>query len=115
MSDLTCQAHDTIQMPAHEPWGPMVGLDPVQEYRVLAHELQECFPDAEPRQLDCMIAREMALYGGYSANVIIQAMGAASLHLAGGNVGDPQAYVERTVDEAMQQALTDDTVLGWEG
>jgi hypothetical protein len=115
MSDPTCQARATAQVPAHEPWGPMVGLDPIQEYRVLAHELQECFPDAEPRQLDCMIAREMALYGGYSANVIIQAMGAASLHLAGGNVGDPQAYVERTVDEAMQQALTDGTVLGWEG
>jgi len=115
MSDFICQARATVQVPVHEPWGPMVGLDPIQEYRVLAHELQECFPDAEPRQLDCMIAREMALYGGYSANVITQAMGAASLHLAGGNVGDPQAYVERTVDEAMQQALTDGTVLGWEG
>jgi hypothetical protein len=42
-------------------------------------------------------------------------MCAASLHLAGGNVGDPQAYVDRTVDEAMQQASSDDTVLGWEG
>src|ERR1043166_4317895 len=110
MHDRTCQAHDTIQVPAHEPWGPMVGLDPVQEYRVLTHELQECFPDAEPHQLDHMIAREMALYGGYSVDVIVQAMGAASLHLAGGNVGDPQAYVNRTVEEAMQQALTDDTV-----
>ena len=115
MRDLTCQAHDTSQMPAHEPWGPMVGLDPVQEYRVLAHELQECFPDANPRQLDCMIAREMALYGGYSVDVIAQAMAAASLHLASGSVGDPQAYVDRTVDEAMQQAWTDDAALGWEG
>ena len=115
MSDPTCQARDTVQVPAHEPWGPMAGLDPIQEYRVLAHELQECFPDAEPRHLDCMIAREMALYGGYGANVITQAMGAASLYLAGGNVGDPQTYVERTVDEAMQRAWTDDTVLGWEG
>jgi RepB DNA-primase C-terminal helical domain len=115
MSDFICQARATVQVPAHEPWGPMVGLDPIQEYRVLAHELQECFPDAEPRQLDCMIVCEMVLYGGYSADVVIQAMCAASLHLAGGNVGDPQAYVERTVDEAMQQALTDDTVLGWEG
>jgi len=93
----------------------MVGLDPVQEYRVRAHHLQECFPEAEPRQLDCMIAREMALYGGHSVDVIAQAMGAASLHLASGSIGDPQAYVERTVAEAMQQALTDDTVLGWEG
>ena len=115
MRDPTCQARDTVQVPAHEPWGPMVGLDPVQEYRVLAHELQECFPDAEPQQLDRMIAREMAFYGGYSVDVIAQTMCAASLHLASGKVGDPQAYVERTVDEAMQQALTDDTVLGWEG
>ena len=115
MSDNTSQEHDPVCEPAHEPWGPIVGLDPIQEYRVLARELQECFPDAGPRQLDCMIAREMALYGGYSVDVIAQAMGAASLHLASGSVGDPQAYVERTVDEAMQQALTDDTVLGWEG
>src|SRR5262245_65745670 len=115
MSDLTCQARAIVQVPAHEPWGPMAGLDPIQEYCVLAHELQECFPDAEPRHLDCMIAREMALYGGYSVNVITQAMGAASLHLAGGNVGNPQAYVERTVEEAMQQALTDHTAPGWAG
>ena len=56
MSDFICQARATVQVPVHEPWGPMVGLDPIQEYRVLAHELQECFPDAEPRQLDGMIA-----------------------------------------------------------
>ena len=115
MSDPTCQVRDTVQVPVHEPWGPMIGLDPIQEYRMLAYELQECFPDAAPRQLDCMIAREMAFYGGYSVDVIAQAMCAASLHLAGGSVGDPQAYVDRTVDEAMQQASTDDTVLGWEG
>jgi hypothetical protein len=93
----------------------MDGLDPIQEYHVLAHELQECFPDAEPQQLDGMIAREMALYGGHSADVIVQAMGAASPHLAGGHVGDPQAYVKRTVDEAMQQASTDAATLGWGG
>ena len=115
MSDPTCRAHDAVQAPAHEPWGPLVGLDPIQEYRVLAHQLQECFPDAEARHLDCMIAREMALYGGYGADVITQAMGVASLHLARGSIGDPQAYVERTVVEAMQQALSDDAVLGWEG
>jgi hypothetical protein len=91
----------------------MHGLDQIQEYRVLAHELQECFPDVEPQQLDGMIAREMALYGGHSVDVIAQAMHAASLHLAGGNVGDPEAYVKRTVDEAMQQASTDDPALGW--
>jgi DNA primase RepB-like protein len=115
MSDPTCQAHDTVQVPAHEPWGPMDGLDPIQEYRVLGHELRECFPDAEPQRLDGMIAREMAIYGGYSADVIAQAMCAASLHLAGDNAGDPQTYVERTMDEAMQQASSDDTVLGWGG
>src|SRR5262245_54284236 len=115
MSDLTCQARAIVQVPAHEPWGPMAGLDPIQEYCVLAHELQECFPDAEPRHLDCMIAREMALYGGHNAAVITQAMCVASLYLTSGNVDDPRTYVERTVDEAMQQAWTDDTVLGWEG
>jgi hypothetical protein len=62
MSDPTCQARNAAQAPALEPWGPIVGLDPIQEYRVLAHELQECFPDAEPRQLDGMIARATALY-----------------------------------------------------
>ena len=115
MRDPTCQAHDPIPVPAHAPWGPMVGLNPIQEYRVLAHELQECFPDVAPQQLDGMIAREMALYGGHSVDVIVQAMCAASLHLAGGNVGDPQAYVQRTVDAAIQQVGTDATVLGWEG
>jgi hypothetical protein len=115
MRDPTSQARDPVLTPAHEPWGPIVGLDPVQEYRVLAHELQECFPDAEPRHLDCMIAREMALYGGHSVDVITQAMLVASVHLASGNVDDPQAYVDRTVDEAMQQEPSDDTVLGWEG
>jgi hypothetical protein len=93
----------------------MAGLDPIQEYCVLAHELQECFPDADLQQLDGMIAREMALYGGHSADVIAQAMCAASLHLTGSHVGDPQAYVKRTVDEAMQQASTDATALGWGG
>jgi hypothetical protein len=57
----------------------------------------------------------MVLYGGYRVDVIAQAMLAASLHLASGNVGNPQVYVDRTMDDAMPQALTDDTVLGWEG
>ena len=38
MSDNTSQEHDPVRAPAHEPWGPIVGLDPIQEYRVLAHE-----------------------------------------------------------------------------
>jgi len=115
MSDLTPQACNPVPASVHEPWGPMAGLHPVQEYHLLAHELQESFPDAELQHLDWMIAREMALYGGYSADVITQAMLTASLHLASGHVDDPLAYVERTVDAAMQQGLTDDLPLGWEG
>ena len=34
MSDPTFQARNTMQAPGHEPWGPMVGLDPVQESRM---------------------------------------------------------------------------------
>ena len=113
MSDPTSQEHSLLQAPAHEPWGPLADLDPVQEYRVLAQELQESFPDAGPQHLDCMIAREMAFYGGYSAIVITQAMLAASMYLAGDNVGDPQAYVEHTVDEALQQEPSAQTALGW--
>ena len=111
MSDPTSQ--ERSPMPAPSPWGPLADLDPVQEYRVLAHELQESFPDAGPRHLDCMIAREMAFYGGHSVDVITQAMLVASVHLAGGNVGDPQTYVGHTVAEALQQEPTDNTVLGW--
>ena len=109
MSDRTSQE----RYPVHEPWGPMRGLNPVQEYRVLAHELRESFPDAEPRHLDRMIAREMALYGGYSTEVIAQAMLEASLHLAGRHDSEARDYVERTVDKALQQAPTDALVLGW--
>jgi hypothetical protein len=113
MSDHLSQEPDPVRELAHEPWGPRAGLNPIQEYRALAAELQEAFPDAEPRQLDCMIAREMALYGGYSVDVIVQALVAASLHLTGRHGDDPQDYVRRTVEEALQQARTDDTVLGW--
>jgi len=113
MSDNSSQERYAVKAPAHEPWGPLSGLDPVQEYRALVHELQESFPDVEPRQLDCMVAREMALYGGHSVEVITQAMLAASLHLAGGKVGDAQDYVARTVHEATQQSASDNAVLGW--
>lgn len=113
MSDNISQERYPVSAPAHEPWGPLLGLNPVQEYGVLAHELQECFPDVQPQHLDRMIAREMALYGGHSPAVIIQAMLEASLHLAGGHVGNAQDYVARTVDEAMQQEPTADAVLGW--
>jgi hypothetical protein len=60
-----------------------------------------------------MIAREMAFYGGYSTAVITQAMLVASLYLAGTNVDDRQAYVEHTVDEALQQEPSSQTALGW--
>ena len=113
MRDPASQEHASLQAPAHEPWGPLADLDPVQEYRVLARELQESFPDAKPQHLDCMIAREMALYGGYSAAVIIQAMLAASRYLTGGHMSDPQAYVEHTVAEALQQEPGAQTALGW--
>ncbi len=33
------QNHDTVDAPAREPWGPLPGLNPVQEYHALAREL----------------------------------------------------------------------------
>ena len=98
---------------APEPWGPLGGLNPVQEYHVLARELQECFPDAAPQHLDRMVAREMALYGGYSPEVITQAMLEASVHLADSPVEDAQDYVDATMRTVLQQEDTDHTVLGW--
>jgi hypothetical protein len=109
MSDHTSQE----RYPVCEPWGPLEGLDPVQEYRLLADELQESFPDAPPQQLDCMIAQEMARYGGYSGPIIVQAMLEASLYLAHSLVGNTQDYVERTVDAAMRHHPTDSTTLAW--
>jgi hypothetical protein len=113
MHNNTSQEQYPVSARAHEPWGPLAGLSPVQEYGVLAHELQECFPGTPPQHLDRMIAREMALYGGYSPEVIIQTMLEASPYLADGHIGDARNYVERTVDEAMQPESTADTVLGW--
>jgi hypothetical protein len=112
MNNNTFRQCSPVSEPASEPWGPLHGLDPRQEYGVLAHELQEAFPDAAPQHLDRMIAREMALYGGHSVEVITQAMLAASLHLAGGSIDDAQGYVKRTVDAALQQEA-DNTALGW--
>jgi hypothetical protein len=109
MSDSAPQARYAIQA----PWGPLAGLAPVQEYRVLAHELQECFPGAEPRHLDRIIAREMALYGGHGVAVIAQAMLEASLHLSGSSGDNAQAYVERAMNAAMQPGAAGDTALGW--
>lgn len=102
-----------VPAPVSEAWGPLLDLDPVQEYRALAHELRECFPDAAPSHLDRLIVREMALYGGHSLEVITQAMCQASVQLAGGQVDDVQVYVARTIQEALHQAVNDETALGW--
>ena len=112
MCDISPPHHAPIQTPAGEAWRAREP-DPVQEYRRLAHELQEACPHMEAQHLDRVIAREMALYGGYSVAVVQQAMLAASLQLAAGNVDDAHDYVARTVDEAMRQDPTDETVLGW--
>lgn len=105
--------HDIGPVPASEPWGPLPGLDPVQEYRVLAHELQDIFPDTALRHLDRMIAREMALYGGYSVEVIAQAMLVASVHLADSMGENAPDYVSATMQAMLQQEGTDHPVLGW--
>jgi hypothetical protein len=109
MHDNTSQERDA----AYAAWGPLDGLDPVQEYRQLADELREAFPDATAQQLDRMIAQEMARYGGHSVAVITQAMLAASLHLADSQVDEAPAYVERTVALALQQEPDDAPALGW--
>jgi hypothetical protein len=95
------------------PWGPLPGLDPVQEYRVLAHDLQESFPAAPAWHLDRMVVQEMALYGGHSVAVITQAMLQASLHLANSQQDNARDYIKRTICEVMQQEITDNTGLGW--
>jgi hypothetical protein len=100
--------------PAHEPWGPLPGRTPVEEYGLLADELQACYPEATAQQLDLLVAREMAGYGGHSVETITWAMSVASLALASGTVSNARDYVARTVAEAMQQEATDETVLGWD-
>jgi hypothetical protein len=96
-----------------EPTTPQTSQDPVEAYRTLARELQECYPDAEARHLDLLIAQEMAVYDGYSVEAISQAMLAASLALASGTISNAQHYVDRLVDEAMQEDPTQDIGLGW--
>jgi hypothetical protein len=88
--------------------------DPIQEYRALARELQDDAVETAAYHLDKQIAWIMAHYGGYSPIAITQAMRVASVHLAR-HGGDAQAYVERTMDEAMQEDPYGDTVLGWGG
>ena len=88
--------------------------DPVQEYRALARELQDDAGEMSASQLDKQIAWIMVNYGGYNPGVITQAMREASVHLAR-HGGDVQAYVARTMDEAMQEDPFGDTVLGWGG
>ena len=87
-------------------------LDPVQEYLTLARELQTDGPETSAHHLDKQIAWIMANYGGYSPADIGQAMREASVHLAS-HGGDAQAYVERTIEKAMQEDPYEDTVLGW--
>jgi len=55
----------------------------------------------------------MAHYSGYTLAAIKQAMREASVHLTR-HGGDAQAYVERTVDEAMHDDPFGETVLGWD-
>jgi hypothetical protein len=113
MSDHTSQEHHPMQEQARELWASLDGLDPVEEYRRLACELQEWYPDAEARHLDLLIAREMATYSGFSVEAITRAMLEASLALASDNISNAQDYVDRTVDEAMQENPTQGTGLGW--
>ena len=88
--------------------------DPVQAYRALARELQDDTMEMSAYQLDKQIAWIMAHYGGYSPGAITQAMREACVHLARHGC-DVQAYVARTMDEAMQEDPFGDTVLGWGG
>ena len=113
MRDDTSQERSPLHAQAPEPWGPLDGLDPIEEYRTLARELQECYPDAGAQHLDLLIAREMAAYGGHNVETITRAMLEASLYLASGHVSNAQDYVDRTVDEAMQEDPTQATGLGW--
>jgi len=113
MHDHLSQEHSSTFVQAWEPTGPRTNPDTVEEYRMLAQELKECYPDTEARHLDLLIAREMAVYDGYSVEAIIQAMLEASLALASGNVSNAQSYVDCLVDEALQEDPTQDTGLGW--
>lgn len=114
------EAHPHRACAARQPsvtaaWGPLPGLEPVQEYRQLAHELQCCFPEALPEQLDRLIAHEMLWYGGHSTTVVIHAMLQASLHLQAEPASDAQDYVQHSVAAALQPEPGDSRALGWEG
>ena len=113
MHDHTSQEHAPTSAPVGEPRGPETNPDPVAEYRLLAHELQACYPEADAQDLDLLIARVMAVDAGYSVEAIRQALLAASLALASGTISNAQDYVEGTVNEAIQADPTQDTGLGW--
>ena len=113
MHDHLSQEHSPTPAPVWKPTGPETNSDPVTEYRLLARELQECYPDVGAQYLDLLIAREMAAYAGYSVEAIRQALLAASLALASGTISNAQDYVDGTVDEAVQEDPTQDTGLGW--
>jgi hypothetical protein len=60
--------------------------------------------------------REMALYDGDNVDVSARASEVRGQSAPRWRqCRRPQTYVERTVDGAIQQASTDDTVQGWEG
>ena len=94
------------------PAEPDVDPDPVHEYQSLVRELQEGVPDTAPHHLDKQVAWIMANYSGYTPAAIKQAMHKASIYLARYG-GDAQAYVERTVEEAMQKDVWEGKGLGW--
>ena len=113
MRDHTSQEHFPSWAQVWEPTEPGTHPDPVAEYRLLAHELQACYPDADARHLDLLIAREMAVDAGYDVEAIVHAMGEASLGLASGTISNAQDYVDCLVDEALQEDPTQDIGLGW--
>jgi hypothetical protein len=112
MGDHSSQKRYPTYAQACEPSGPGVHSNPIQEYHALARQLQEDAPDEAAHHLDTQVAWIMANYGGYTPAAIKQAMREASVHLAR-HGGDAQAYVDRTVEQAMQEDPYGDIVLGW--
>jgi hypothetical protein len=114
MHDHPFQEHTPTPAQGWAPSASRGPSDPVQDYRALARELQDAAVEMSASQLDKQIAWIMAHYDGYSSGAITQAMREASVHLAR-HGGDVEAYVARTMDEAMQEDPYGDTVLGWGG
>ena len=113
MHDHTSQDRSPTPAQVCEPSGAGANPDPVREYHEIACQLLEDSPEEAAHQLDKKIAWIMAHYSGYTLAAIKQAMREASVHLTR-HGGDAQAYVERTVDEAMHDDPFGETVLGWD-